>query len=523
MLPILRWSPDEKVDIHVHSHYSDGIHTPSELVCMAANLGIRILSLTDHASMAGIPEAVLTGIEHGVYVLPGIELNGTNWDFLGFLADEHHPALISFLARYHELRRQRMQEILELTTRFYGLIEWKELEEFARPARPARTHLASLLVNRGIFKDVNSAFQNFLGRGRRGYVPSSGPSDKECVQAIRDAGGVVLLAHPGWVLERMDLPLLPELQRLHEWGVVGSERVLLSSEDHSRQSEWQHALAALDWLEITGSNFHGDGVTDVCLGCSTHGADRVASLLEHLPGNCLHKAWFKRLFWRATNLNREEQRSSLTPVQIYLNNLARPDLMDFDPAVPSMPPGFAGCPFVLIGPGAAGREGRVVEELQLFGCTPVRRLALYDYPKVAWTLYKLYRFSSDRKQKELFKFSLDRYLHGDLAEQAILIFFRPDTGVADLRELKQIIRHSLGSMRFYRVSHAGHSEVNFTSFVHIPEESEVDEESWELICLHLESDDPALFPCKIPSISGVFISQQTDRIDVAATAWMRRC
>ncbi|MEO5334477.1 MAG: PHP domain-containing protein [Magnetococcus sp. YQC-5] len=480
MLPQLRWTNDERADLHVHSHYSDGLHSPVELVRMAAEQGISILGLTDHATMAGVAEAVLAGVDHGVYVLPGIELNGIHWDFLGFLPDGSQSAFVRFLDDCNELRQHRMQEILHITTRTWGSMDWEELVECAHPAKPARPHLARMLVGKGIFPDLDSVFQNFLRPGRRGYVPAVGPSDQSCIQAITDAGGVTVVAHPHWTVTRGHFPLAPEVRRLNDWGVVGCEAVLPGTGDQTRLAEWHQAVKEAGWVEVNGSNFHGRGVYDAELGSSTMGTDQVLTLLKRLPDHCLHAAWFKRLHWRAANLTRTELQNSLTPQEIPVDTLVREDLLQFEPKMLPRPPDYMGSPFVLVGPGAVGREQAIKDILLQFGISMAGSFALSDYPTVAWTLYGLYRLPLARKRQELFKFSLDRHLFGERFEQASVLFFQPGSRTINFREIKQAIRQQLGLARFYRVCHNGHAEVNFTAYIHIPEEVDVAQECWSL-------------------------------------------
>lgn len=490
MLTPLQWISSERADLHVHSHHSDGDLSPTKLVAMAASKGLRILGITDHATQAGVAEAVLAGVNHGVYVLPGIELNGVDWDFLGYLPDERHPSLIRFLEHVQYLRQQRMRGILDITARICSDITWEELVQFSMPATPTRTHLARLLVIRGLFSDVGTAFQQFLGRGGKGYIPVTGPADRDCVQAIGEAGGVTVLAHPRWALTRERFPILLTVRQLHEWGVVGCEEVILRVGDRNRLVEWQNAIKTVGWIVVGGSNFHGNRIANVQLGERTMGADDVAALLGHLPTNTIHRAWFKRLFWRANNMSRSELESSMTPEDVQLDELVRQDLLTFDPVISPVPTDFIARPFVLIGPGAMNQVEQVLATLVRCGCEPELFRSIEDYPKVAWTLYDLFRLAPERKRFELFRFSLDRHLFGEQADRAMIVYFR--AGTVSLREIKQSIRRVLGPMRFYRVIWACHSELNFTAHIHIPEEEDVAEEGWKLAMFNQDSAVPTV-------------------------------
>ena len=97
--PRLLDSPTEKIDLHTHSTYSDGLLSPATLVEEAASRGLRFLALTDHDTVAGIPEARAAGDRLGVEVIPGVELSaalgsGGEVHLLGYFVDIDDPALL---------------------------------------------------------------------------------------------------------------------------------------------------------------------------------------------------------------------------------------------------------------------------------------------------------------------------------------------------------------------------------------------------------------------------------------------
>ena len=62
-------------DLHNHSTASDGEFTPAELVYKAHELGLKTIALTDHDTLNGLEEALEVGIEHGIKVIPGVEVS----------------------------------------------------------------------------------------------------------------------------------------------------------------------------------------------------------------------------------------------------------------------------------------------------------------------------------------------------------------------------------------------------------------------------------------------------------------
>ena len=68
-------SADDPVDMHSHTDASDGSYPPKELIRLAGEAGLAAIAVTDHDTLAGLPEAVATGRDLGVRVIPGVELS----------------------------------------------------------------------------------------------------------------------------------------------------------------------------------------------------------------------------------------------------------------------------------------------------------------------------------------------------------------------------------------------------------------------------------------------------------------
>jgi predicted metal-dependent phosphoesterase TrpH len=67
----------EPVDLHSHSRHSDGDWTPPELIADAANLGLRLVSLTDHDTVDGQLAAAAAALEQDLLFLTGMEVSLT--------------------------------------------------------------------------------------------------------------------------------------------------------------------------------------------------------------------------------------------------------------------------------------------------------------------------------------------------------------------------------------------------------------------------------------------------------------
>ncbi|HEY7885858.1 MAG TPA: PHP domain-containing protein [Cellvibrionaceae bacterium] len=189
------------VDLHTHSNYSDGILSPRALMSRAKSLGVDIIALTDHDTVAGIAEAEQAAGELGLTLVPGIELS-SRWGkvgvhIVGLNIDCQHPALVAAIEYQQHARRERNSEIAVRLEKL-GLVNvLAEAEILAGDGgQLGRPHFAQLLIAEGRARDMNQAFKKYLGAGKRADVAVEWLSMEALVTAIHQAGGLAVLAHP---------------------------------------------------------------------------------------------------------------------------------------------------------------------------------------------------------------------------------------------------------------------------------------------------------------------------------------
>lgn len=195
------FAPMTMYDLHCHSHCSDGELSPRALVARAAARGVRVLALSDHDSLAGLAEAQAAAKEHGLTLVPAVEISVAyqtlEIHIVGLGVDTAHPRLNAGL-QAQQLRRWRRMEAMAAKLEKDGVPAiLSTLRERFPQAAPTRSHVAQLLVERGLVRDQERAFARYLGRKGSAYVPAEWCSLAEGVQWIREAGGVPVLAHPG--------------------------------------------------------------------------------------------------------------------------------------------------------------------------------------------------------------------------------------------------------------------------------------------------------------------------------------
>jgi hypothetical protein len=221
---------------------------------MAAEIGLGAVGISDHDTIAGVEEAMRAGREHGVVVVPGVEINtdcgSCELHILGYLVNIHSETLADCLKH---LRRKRMERGREIVQKLNGIgigITFQCVLEIAGGGSVGRPHVARALVEAGISSDMNAAFGRYLIRGTPGFVPRFKLTPAEALGVIRSAGGVGVLAHPG---NAKHDEVIPELVRE---GLQGLE---CSHTDHSSPQRRHYLkLAKKNGLLATGgSDCHG--------------------------------------------------------------------------------------------------------------------------------------------------------------------------------------------------------------------------------------------------------------------------
>lgn len=184
-------------DLHCHSTFSDGTATPTEIVEMAKNLGLKAVTLTDHDTTLGLPELFSAAEKNGLKAITGIEfschLDKESVHVLAYHFDPAHPAIVELEKKHFDRRQDRSQK-MQAKLKTLGIDV--DLSKSQAKGVIGRPHIAALLIEQGIVKDIKEAFTKFLGEGKAGYVEAFTISLDETLSAIKQAGGVSVLAHP---------------------------------------------------------------------------------------------------------------------------------------------------------------------------------------------------------------------------------------------------------------------------------------------------------------------------------------
>ena len=245
--------PMIKSDLHIHTLHSDGAMSVGEVMDIAKFKGFDCIAITDHDTVSGVSDAMLYGKEIGLKVVPGIELSAYSVmavHILGYGIDYNSPALLELLNSLLEQRQVRAMEIVEKLKRFNILIDTETLPK----VNVGRSHIAMALKNAGYVSNIQEAFDKYLGENRLAYVPSKRINPSEAVQAIKDSGGMAVIAHPLQLYNTKKL--IPLIEGLKKYGLDGLE-VYYPTHTQDKTAMFEKIAKDYKLFATGGSDFHG--------------------------------------------------------------------------------------------------------------------------------------------------------------------------------------------------------------------------------------------------------------------------
>ena len=250
------------IDLHVHTTASDGQYTPSQIISKAAEKNIKVIAITDHDTTAGLTEAREAGSKLGLTVVGGIEINITfptgEFHLLGLGLKEPSKSLNIIVENVIKNRNERNLEMIQKMQADGVGVTMEELETDFPGTVIGRPHFAAELVKHGVVKTRQQAFDQYLARGRKWYVPRICTNLDEAIVAIRESGGVPVVAHP------MSLYLswgkLPDtLKDYFERGIEGLEAYHPGARK-SECSRLEELGRKIGYFITAASDFHGEKI-----------------------------------------------------------------------------------------------------------------------------------------------------------------------------------------------------------------------------------------------------------------------
>lgn len=255
------------IDLHTHTDASDGSFSPKELVLLAKEMGISAIAICDHDSISALDEGIIVGQALGIEVVPAIELScdyEKEMHIVGLFIDKDNIALQNKLVDLGKKREKRNLKTLKVLNSLGFDIKISEVLKIAKSAIWGRAHFARVLYEKGLVESTKDAFRKYLGHNRVAYIEEDKMPKKECIELIKNANGIPILAHLHF-LKLEENQLFELLVELKSYGLMGIE-VKYSEYTATQESLYNKLAEKLQLLKSGGSDFHGIMKQNIKLG-----------------------------------------------------------------------------------------------------------------------------------------------------------------------------------------------------------------------------------------------------------------
>jgi len=202
------YQPMYHANMHLHSTYSDAAFTPKQLVLIGKALGYKALILTDHETDGGWPEFSYAAKGQNIDTFVGAEFygnfEGKSLHLTALDYDYNDPCIREFIRRRCEKRTEYTRVLFEraLENGWIEGITWEQIMALVGPDTWVCHDTVQNIVKtlRIVPYDFDwSTFRKnawFSPEAKALKGPGFSPTAEEVIHVVRNAGGVVALAHP---------------------------------------------------------------------------------------------------------------------------------------------------------------------------------------------------------------------------------------------------------------------------------------------------------------------------------------
>ena len=272
------------IDLHVHTTASDGSLSPAEVVEAALEKGLTAISVTDHDTVEGVPYAVKAASGYPLKVIPGVEISasyhGKEIHVLGYNIDVSNDLLNETLKEVARLRDERIGKMCALLREHGVDITIEELHEASESHLLTRGNIGHFLINNGYAKDMQEAFEKYIGTRSSCYIPRFKLDVEDTVKIIKYAKGICSLAHPVQyrLTDRQYAELFKDLKALG----FSCIEAIHSDNKPGDDIRFKNLAASAGLLITGGSDFHGRSKPDISIGTGRGNIMVPSSILDNI-------------------------------------------------------------------------------------------------------------------------------------------------------------------------------------------------------------------------------------------------
>lgn len=240
-------------DLHIHSRHSDGSLSVGEIIEISTKQGLKTISITDHDTISGIPEARSIAGDT-IEIIPAVEMSSNlgslDVHIIGYFIDCEDSTLLEYLDSFKQHRMERVISIVNRLNNDGIKIEFEQIKMIAGNCSLGRPHIAEALIDGGHVRSINEAFFRYLGQGQPYYEPKKEVHPSEVIRLIKECRGIPVIAHPG---------ILRADSIIYELIMDGCQGIEVWHPEHSSHDRNHfHEIAIKNGLLMTGgSDCHG--------------------------------------------------------------------------------------------------------------------------------------------------------------------------------------------------------------------------------------------------------------------------
>jgi len=253
----------KRIDLHIHTSASDSLLTPTEVVEIAKKCGLSAISITDHDTISGFPEAKKKADELEIEIISGVELSvayiGDDFHLLGYLIDYENPEFLKKINGFRQERSIRGEKMVEKLNELGIDLRMDTVRAIAGNGSVGRPHLADALVKEEFVHTYDEAFARYLGYHAPAYVPKKFLTPQEGIDLVHLVRGVAVLAHPGTSRSQH------AIYDFMEMGLDGIE-AYHSQHDRNLTTHYVNLAKKLGLIYTGGSDCHGRRKGKVLIG-----------------------------------------------------------------------------------------------------------------------------------------------------------------------------------------------------------------------------------------------------------------
>lgn len=275
-------------DLHTHSTYSDGTCTPAEIIAQAETLGLSAVALTDHNTVAGLPDFMAAAQNSSVEAVPGVEIScqygDTELHLVGlYLPMENLDVITVYLESLNRKKEESNRQLIRNLNRAGYLLDYDEILQAHPDGTVNRAVIAASMLEKGYVSSINEAFQGVLSVKAGFYVPPQRLTFFNAIALLRYVEAVPVLAHPFLNLKTEDT-LRTCLQEAVPKGLVAME-TMYSSYSPETEAAARRIAKEFGLLESGGSDFHGQTKPHISLGFGKGNLAVPASFAQELKNS----------------------------------------------------------------------------------------------------------------------------------------------------------------------------------------------------------------------------------------------